>query len=63
MQFKTVYQSKLLLLQFTDISHDRCFMVDNADLRENITVPDGELGAELRVVSEADIELVVSCVD
>jgi len=38
-------------------------MVDNADLRENITVPDGELGAELRVVSEADIELVVSCVD
>ena len=38
-------------------------MSDKADLREDLTVPDGELCEELRVVSEADKELEVSCVD
>jgi len=38
-------------------------MADNAYLLENLTVPDGELCEELRVVSEADKELEVSCVD
>ena len=58
-----MYESKLILSQLTDISHDRCLMADNAIQREDITVPDGELGAQLRVVFEAGKELVVSCVD
>ena len=44
------------------ISHEICLLPDNADLRADLTVPDGELGALLGVVSEADKELVVSCV-
>jgi len=51
------------MLQLTDTSHDICPMSDKADLREYITVPDGELGAERTVVSEADKELVACCVD
>ena len=38
-------------------------MADNVVQREDLTVPDGELGAQLRVVFEAGKELVVSCVD
>jgi len=63
MQFGTVNKSKLLLLQLTDISHDLCLMADSADLREDFTVPNGELGAQRRVVFEAPKTLVVSCVD
>jgi translation initiation factor 5A len=63
-EFKTTYKSKLLLLQLTDISDDGylCLMADNGDLREDLKVPDGELGAQLRADFEAGKELLVSCV-
>jgi len=59
-----MYKSKLLLLQLTDISDDGylCLMADNGDLREDLKVPDGELGAQLRTDFEAGKELLVSCV-
>jgi hypothetical protein len=60
---KTMCGSKLLLLQLTDISDDGylCLMADNGDLREDLKVPDGELGAQLRTDFEAGKELLVSC--
>jgi len=59
-----VYKSKLPLLQLTDISDDGylCLMADNGDLREDLKVPDGELGAQLRADFEAGKELLVSYV-
>jgi len=38
-------------------------MADNAYLLENLTVPDGEFGTQLKVVFEAQKKLVVSCLD
>jgi len=57
------HKHKLLLLQLTDISDDGylCLMADNGDLREDLKVPDGELGAQLRADFEAGKELLVSC--
>ncbi|PNF36281.1 Eukaryotic translation initiation factor 5A [Cryptotermes secundus] len=48
--------------QLTDISDDGylCLMADNGDLREDLKVPDGELGAQLRADFEAGKELLVS---
>jgi translation initiation factor 5A len=37
-------------------------MADNGDLREDLKVPEGELGAQLRADFEAGKELLVSCV-
>lgn len=35
-------------------------MADNGDLREDLKIPDGELGAQLRADFEAGKELLVS---
>lgn len=50
--------------QLTDISDDGylCLMADNGELREDLKVPDGELGAQLRADHEAGKELLVSTV-
>jgi translation initiation factor 5A len=57
-----LYKNKFLPLQLTDISDDGylCLMADNGDLREDLKVPDGELGAQLRADFEAGKELLVS---
>jgi translation initiation factor 5A len=57
-----IYKNKFFILQLTDISDDGylCLMADNGDLREDLKVPDGELGAQLRADFEAGKELLVS---
>lgn len=49
--------------QLTDISDDGylCLMADNGDLREDLKIPDGELGTQLRADYDAGKELLVSC--
>lgn len=37
-------------------------MADNGELREDLKIPDGELGAQLRADHEAGKELLVSIV-
>lgn len=51
-----------LYLQLTDISDDGylCLMSDNGDLREDLKIPDGELGTQLRSEYDAGKELLVS---
>jgi translation initiation factor 5A len=46
--------------QLTDISDDGylCLMADNGDLREDLKLPDGQLGAELKAEFEAGKELL-----
>nr|CAD7198692.1 unnamed protein product [Timema douglasi] len=48
--------------QLTDISDDGylCLMADNGDLREDLKIPEGELGQQLRADFEAGKELLVS---
>lgn len=48
--------------QLTDISDDGylTLMTDGGDLREDLKLPDGELGAQLRVEFDAGKELLVS---
>jgi translation initiation factor 5A len=50
------------LQQLTDISDDGylCLMADNGDLREDLKIPDGELGTQLRADYDAGKELLVS---
>lgn len=52
----------LMCLQLTDISDDGylCLMADNGDLREDLKIPDGELGQQLRADYDAGKELLVS---
>ena len=56
-----ILKYKLIYFQLTDISDDGylCLMADNGDLREDLKVPDGELGAQLRADFEAGKELLV----
>nr|CAD7406129.1 unnamed protein product [Timema cristinae] len=46
--------------QLTDISDDGylCLMADNGDLREDLKIPEGELGQQLRADFEAGKELL-----
>lgn len=48
--------------QLTDISDDGylCLMTDSGDLREDLKIPDGDLGAQLRADFDAGKELLVS---
>lgn len=48
--------------QLTDISDDNylTLMSDNGDLREDLRVPDGDVGTQLRTDYEAGKELLVS---
>lgn len=52
------------MLQLADISDDGylCLMADNGELREDLKIPDGELGTQLRADHEAGKELLVSIV-
>lgn len=51
-----------LFSQLTDISDDGylCLMADNGDLREDLKIPDGDLGTQLRADYDAGKELLVS---
>ena len=51
----------MLLFQLTDISDDGflSLMADNGELREDLKVPDGELGAQLRSDFDSGKELLV----
>jgi len=49
-------------MQLTDISDDGylCLMADNGELREDLKIPDGDLGTQLRADFESGKELLVS---
>lgn len=51
-----------VLRQLTDISDDGylCLMADNGELREDLKIPDGDLGTQLRADYESGKELLVS---
>lgn len=53
-----------VLRQLTDISDDGylCLMADNGELREDLKIPDGDLGTQLRADYESGKELLVSMV-
>lgn len=46
--------------QLTDISDDGylCLMADNGDLREDLKVPEGEVGAQLRAEYDAGKDIL-----
>lgn len=46
--------------QLTDISDDGylCLMADNGDLREDLKIPDGEVGAQLRTDYDAGKDIL-----
>ena len=46
--------------QLTDISDDGylCLMADNGDLREDLKIPDGEVGAQLRAEYDAGKDIL-----
>ena len=46
--------------QLTDISDDGylCFMADNGDLREDLKIPEGEVGAQLRADYDAGKDIL-----
>lgn len=48
--------------QLTDISDDGylCLMSDNGDLREDLKIPEGEIGGQLKNEYDAGKELLVS---
>lgn len=50
------------MLQLTDISDDGylCLMSDNGDLREDLKMPEGELGVQLKADFDSGKELLVS---
>jgi len=52
----------IVLWQLTDISDDGylCLMADNGELREDLKIPDGDLGTQLRADYESGKELLVS---
>jgi len=52
----------IVLWQLTDISDDGylCLMADNGELREDLKIPDGDLGTQLRADFESGKELLVS---
>lgn len=49
--------------QLTDISDDGylTLMADNGDLREDLKIPDGDLGTQLRSDFDSGKELLVCC--
>lgn len=51
--------------QLTDISDDGylTLMADNGDLREDLKIPDGDLGTQLRADFDSGKELLVSTND
>lgn len=48
--------------QLTDISDDGylCLMADNGDLREDLKVPEADLGAQLRTDYDAGKDILVN---
>lgn len=55
-------KTAIFLWQLTDISDDGylCLMADNGELREDLKIPDGDLGTQLRADYESGKELLVS---
>lgn len=51
--------------QLTDISDDGylCLMTDSGDLREDLKIPEGDLGTQLRSEYDAGKELLVSIIN
>lgn len=49
----------------TDISDDNylCLMSDNGDLREDLKIPDGEIGQQLKAEYDNGKELLVSSIE